>query len=43
MLLHLGLSLALTLAQQGLDTVQIRTFKAGDGVYMLHRSGEVAV
>lgn len=39
MMLPLGLSLVLTLAQQGLDTVQVRALKAGDGVYMLTGSG----
>ncbi len=35
MILHLGLSLMLTVAQQNFDTVQVRTIKAGEGVYML--------
>jgi glyoxylase-like metal-dependent hydrolase (beta-lactamase superfamily II) len=40
MILHLGLSLALTVApQQNFDTVQVRTVKAADGVYMLQGAG----
>lgn len=35
----LGLTLALTVTQQNFDTVQIRTVKAGDGVYMLQGLG----
>jgi len=39
MILHLGLSLMLTVMQQNFDTVQVRTVKAGDGVYMLQGFG----
>ena len=39
MILQLGLTLALTVTQQNFDTVQIRTVKAGDGVYMLQGLG----
>jgi cyclase len=40
MILHLGLSLALMVApQQNFDTVQVRTVKAADGVYMLQGAG----
>lgn len=39
MILQLGLTLALTVTQQTFDTVQIRTVKAGDGVYMLQGLG----
>lgn len=35
----LGLTLALTVAQQNFDTVQVRTVKAGEGVYMLQGLG----
>ena len=35
----LGLTLALTVTQQNFDTVQVRTVKAGEGVYMLQGLG----
>ncbi len=39
MILHLGLSLMLTVAQQNFDTVQVRSVKVGEGVYMLQGFG----